>query len=75
MQIVDILLNHGAEVRIEHAYIAVHMQDPILIKAIMPRISPYDHPDTFRLNHQNDRSVIENAVTLLDSDLATTIIV
>ena len=75
MQMVDMLLDHGAEVRVEHAYIAVHMQDPILIKAIMPRISPYDHPDAFRSNHQNDRSVMEDAVTLLDSDLATTIIV
>ena len=74
MQLVNMLLDHGAEARVYHAAIAVRRQEPFLIKAIMSRIPPSNHPDAFRSNNPRDSSIMEDAVRLLDSELATTII-
>ena len=75
MQLVNMLLNHGAQARVYHAAIAVRRQEPGLIKAIMSRIPPSNHPDAFRSNNLRDSSIMEDAVRLLDSEVATTIIV
>ena len=88
-QLVIMLLNHGAKVRVWHAAVAVHLQDPVLIKAIMSGISPYDHPDAFRRNGPQDAysmegpvysddflvpRIMQDAVRLLDGELSTSII-
>ena len=74
MQLVDMLLDHGAKVRVRHAIVAVEGQEPVLIQAIMPRISAYDHPYAFRPKSVTKFSIMHDAVRLLDSELATSII-
>ena len=83
------LLDYSVRVRMWHAAVAVHLQDPVLIKAIMPKISPYDHPYAFGRNglqyahHMDDRvyhydvevhRIMQDAVRLLDGELATAVI-
>ena len=75
MQLVNMLLDHGAEARMWHVAIAVRRQEPVLIKALMSKIPPSDHLDAFRSNNLRDSSIMEDAVRLLDSEVATTIIV
>lgn len=74
MQLVDMLLEYGADVRVRHAAIAMEWQEPALIKAIMSRFPAYDHSDAFRVRYIDLCSIMEHAVRLLDSDLATTIV-
>ena len=74
MQLVNMLLDHGAEARMYHAAITVRRQEPVLIKAIMSKISPSDHRYAFDTYEHGPPSIMEDAVRLLDSELATTII-
>ena len=75
LQLVDMLLEHGAKVRMQHVALAVRWQEPALIKALMPRISPCDHPNAFGPCDDITSSIMEDVVRLLDNEDATTIIV
>ncbi|KAM0800248.1 hypothetical protein BDR22DRAFT_889612 [Usnea florida] len=75
MHLVNMLLDHGAEVVLLHAVIAVEQQEQDLIQAIMSKISLYDHPCVFDLEGKGYHHILEDAVRLLDGELATTIIV
>ena len=69
MQLVNMLLDHGAKVSVRLAATAVRKQNPVLIGAIMARISPCDHTKLIR-----ETNIMVDAVRLLDSELATKII-
>ena len=72
--LVNMLVDHGAKVRLWHAAAAVGWQEPALIKAIMSKISPSDHTFAFDTN-SSSHNIMEDAVRMLDSELATAIIV
>ena len=74
MHFIRMLLDHGAEVRVRHAIAAVESQEPLLIQAIMSSIPAYDHPYAFRPADREISNIMEDAVRLLDSELATSII-
>ena len=69
MQLINMLLDCGAEVRVDLATAAVRWRDPVLIRAIMSKFSPYDHSKAF-----GNYWVMVDTVALLDGELATTII-
>lgn len=69
MQLIDMLLDCGAEVRVDLAAAAVRWRDPVLIRAIMSKFYRYDHSKAF-----GNYWVMVDAVDLLDGELATTII-
>ena len=74
MRLVNMLLDHGAKVCVWNVIVAMDWQEPILIQAMMSRISAYDHSYAFRPYTHGKSSIIESTVRLLDSETATTII-
>ena len=74
MQLINMLLEHGAKVCMRTAALVVSFRNPDLIEAVTSNISPYDHPDSFCPDDLICHYIMEDAVRLLDSELATTVI-
>lgn len=74
MELSELLLDHGAKVRLWHAAIAVRWQEPVLIKALLHKIPPSDYQWAFISYTSEAHSIIQDAVRL-DDELATTVVV